>query len=129
MGDVISSFLLWNTRKKRRIRMHVGVTYSSSPEQLKKLVDGIRELIKNNEAMDQGYHLVNFDRFGPSSLDVFIYCFTKTTVWAEFLQTKEAFMLDIMALVKELGLEFAFPSQSIYVESINSNAMEGMRPK
>jgi MscS family membrane protein len=49
-------------------------------------------------------------------LDIFIYCFTVTTVWADFLQAKQEFMLKIMQAVEELGLSFAFPSQSVYLE-------------
>lgn len=108
----------WSRMKKRRIKMNVGVTYSTSPEKMEQLVEGIRAIIAADEAMDHEYYLVYFNAFGPSSLDVFIYCFTRSTVWAEYLAARQNFMLKIMRLVDELDLEFAFPTQTLHVESM-----------
>lgn len=122
----------WSRMQKRRIKMTVGVTYSSAPEKVEALVQRIRDIIKADENIRDDFFLVNFDNFGPSSLDVFIYCFTVTTNWGEFLQAKETFMLQIMHAVRELGLSFAFPTQSIHVESLPQNAPSALvnqRPK
>jgi MscS family membrane protein len=108
----------WSRMKKRRIKMNVGVTYGSSPEKVDELVLKIRQIIEEDDNLLHDFYLVNFDNFGPYSLDIFIYCFTRTTVWAEFLQAKQEFMLKIMHAVKNLGLDFAFPTQSLYVESL-----------
>ena len=114
----------WSRMKKRRIKMTIGVTYDTGPEKMKAAVDAIRGIIKNREDIHQDFYLVNFDGFGASSLDIFIYCFTKTTVWAEFLETKEAFMLEIMTELHKLGLSFAFPTQTIHVESMPRGGKE-----
>jgi MscS family membrane protein len=106
----------WSLMKKRRIKMNIGITYSASPEKVDALVQKIRSIIQEDDNFHHDFFLVNFDNFGPSSLDIFIYCFTKSTVWAEFLQTKQEFMLKIMHAVKDLGLEFAFPTQTVYLE-------------
>jgi len=106
----------WSKMRKRRIKMNVGVTYSSSPEKVQQLVERIREIIARDENLLQDYYLVNFDNFGPFSLDIFIYCFTRSTVWAEFLEAKQAFMLKIMGAVADLGLDFAFPTQTLHVD-------------
>lgn len=108
----------WSRMNKRRIMMTVGVTYGSTPEKVDELVVRIRELIAANEKLHDDFFLVNLDKFGPSSLDIFIYCFTRSTVWGEFLQAKQEFMLEIMRAVRDLGLGFAFPTQSIHVESL-----------
>lgn len=110
----------WSRMQKRRIKMSIGVTYSSSPEKVEELVQKIRSLIQEDDNFHHDFFLVNFDNFGPSSLDIFIYCFTKSTVWAEFLQTKQEFMLKIMYAVKDLGLEFAFPTHTVYLEKSSS---------
>ena len=65
-------------------------------------------------------------RFGASSLDIFIYAFTVTTNWAEYMQTREDLLLEFMTKFEELGLSFAFPSQSIYVESLPPGAPAAM---
>lgn len=120
----------WSRMQKRRIKMTVGVTYSSAPEKLNELVLAIRKIIEDDEKIRNDFYLVNFDNFGPYSLDIFIYCFTATTVWAEFLQAKQEFMLKIMTCVQDLGLSFAFPTQSLHMESLPDNlqAMTGQRP-
>ena len=74
--------------------------------------------------------MVNFNQFGPSSLDFFIYCFTKTTVWAEYHKVKEDVLLRTYDLITELGAEVAFPTQTLHLQvepefagSIGSAAM------
>lgn len=137
----------WNRRKVgRRIKMSVGLTYDSTREQLQKCVKEIREMLLNNPniskdtdergsidyqlivkkdiiSMDDylGYKSTLFvfvDEFADSSINILIYCFTKTVVWGEFLKVQEEVMLEIMRIVQANGLSFAFPSQSVYVESL-----------
>ncbi len=121
----------WSRMKKRRIKMSLGVTYSTAPDQLNNLVNKIREIVEADDNILNDFYLVNFDNFGPSSLDILVYCFTVTTNWAEFLQAKQELMLRIMHVVEEMGLSFAFPSRSIYVESMpgEPEALTGQRPK
>ncbi len=108
----------WSRMKKRRIKMTVGLTYGTSGEKMQAAVDRIRGIIANDERFAQDFYLVCFDGFGASSLDIFIYCFTVTTNWAEFLAVKQDFLLAIMKAVEELGLSFAFPTQSLHIESL-----------
>jgi MscS family membrane protein len=116
----------WSRMKKRRIKMTIGVTYSSSPGKLEALVEKIRDIIRQDKNLKQDFFLVNFSGFGPSSLDIFIYCFTESTVWAEFLQARQEFMIKIMHAVKELGLDFAFPTQTVHIGSMPSGFADQM---
>ena len=120
----------WTRMKKRRITMSIGVTYSTTPPQLDELVKRIRQIVEDDENIRNDFYIVNFDNFGPSSLDIFIYCFTETTVWAEFLQVKQEFMLKIMDCISEMGLSFAFPTQSLHIESMPRapETLSGQRP-
>ena len=107
--------------QKRRIKMTIGVTYDSKPEQLRAGVKAIQDLIAETPELRDDFYLVRFDSFGPSSLDIFIYCFTATTVWAEFLEVKEQFLLNIMGRFQEIGLEFAFPTQTVHIANPDSD--------
>ncbi len=107
----------WSRMKKRRIRMTIGLTYDSSPDQVDKAVEAIRKVIREDERMHQDFFLVNFKGFGAYSLDIFVYCFTVTTQWAEHLQVQQELLLKFMREIEALGLSFAFPTQSIHVES------------
>ncbi|WP_205435709.1 mechanosensitive ion channel family protein [Helicobacter suis] len=145
----------WNRRKVgRRIKMNIGLTYSSSSEALQKCVLGIRTMLEqhpkiakdsdldaaskqqlssDHHAIMMGYQnivslddlagyksnlFVFLDNFGDSSINIFVYCFSKTIVWGEWLAVKEDVMLKIMKIVEDNGLSFAFPSQSVYIESM-----------
>ena len=79
----------------------------------------LKEMLKKHEGISQNDSLmVNFDTFGDSSLNIFIYTFTKTANWAKYLEIREDINLQIMKIVEENDSSFAFPSQSIYVESL-----------
>jgi MscS family membrane protein len=116
-NNVIANMALDNFSRmpKRRIRLTVGVTYDTSPAQMREAVGQIRELLKTHPAIDQEFFLVNFTDFGASSLDIMVYCFTTTTVWSEYLDAREDVCLKIMDTLEALGLEIAFPSTTVYL--------------
>jgi len=101
---------------KRRIKLTVGLTYDTGPQRMRQAVEGIRDLLRTHPAIDQDFWLVNFTDFGPSSLDIMVYCFTTTTVWGEYLDARQDLCLKIMELLEEMGLEIAFPSRTIYLQ-------------
>ena len=79
----------WSRMPKRRVKMTVGVTYSTTPEQMEELLQRIRQLLKEDEGVDQDFYLVRFTEFGASSLDIFLYYFTKSIKWDEHLAVRE----------------------------------------
>ncbi|MCY4039614.1 MAG: mechanosensitive ion channel family protein [Hyphomicrobiales bacterium] len=106
---------------KRRIYWKIGLSYSSSIAQLREVRDGIEAYIASSDAFespDKVSMFVRIDNFSDSSIDILVYCFTKTTKWGEWLEIKEALMYHIKDLVEGAGTSFAFPSRSIYVESL-----------
>ena len=116
-----SAITNWSQMGKRRIKMRLGLTYSTKSSQIEKIIADIKEMLKNHQDIHQGTIMIYFDKFEDSSLSLFCYYFTTTTVWAEYLSVREDTNLKIMKIVEENGAEFAFPSQSIYVESLPKN--------
>ena len=116
-NNIIANMALDNYSRmpKRRIRLTVGVTYETTPAQMREAVSRIRALLKTHPAIDQEFFLVNFTDFGASSLDIMVYCFTTTTVWGEYLEAREDVCLKIMDTLEALGLEIAFPSTTVYL--------------
>jgi MscS family membrane protein len=102
---------------KRRIKMNVGITYATGPERMRQAVAAIRRMLREHPAIDQEFLLVNFTDFGASSLDIMVYCFTGSTVWQEYLDARQDVCLKIMDILEGLGLEIAFPSRSLYLET------------
>ncbi len=112
-----SSINNFSRMPKRRVKMSVGVTYETTADQMEKLVENIRDLLKNHADVDSDFIMVNFTDFGTSSLDILVYYFTGTTEWARHLQVRQAVNLAIMRLIEESGLSIAFPSRTVYLKS------------
>lgn len=106
----------------RRIYWKIGVTYSTTREQLTLIRDEISNYLATCDDFEKPPKVSTFvrlDSFNDSSIDFMIYCFTKTTNWGEWLEVKEKFALVIKEIIEEkAGTNFAFPSQSIYLESM-----------
>ncbi len=109
----------FSRRNVRRIKMTIGLTYSTTREQMVKILKEIREMLRNHPGIAKDQLLmVYFTDFGDSSLDIFIYCFTNTADWSKYLEIREDVNLKIMEIVERNGASFAFPSRSIYVEKL-----------
>ena len=109
----------FSRRGIRRIKMTIGLTYSTTTEQITNIVDDIKTMLQTHEGISHDDTLlVNFESFGDSSLNIFVYTFTNTANWEHYLQIREDINLKIMKIVEKHGSSFAFPSQSIYVESM-----------
>jgi len=108
---------------KRRIKLNVGVSYATSPEQMRIAVQKIRDMLTAHPAIDQEFFLVNFTEFGASSLDIMVYCFTVTTVWGEYLDARQDVHLKIMEILEGMGLEIAFPSRTVYLQHESSETV------
>lgn len=107
----------WSRMQKRRIKLDIGITYDATPEQMKAAVEAIREVIAADERFHHDFYLVNFNELGESSLNIFCYFFTRTTVWAEYMQTRQDFLLAVMGRLQDLGLSLAFPTRTVHLAS------------
>lgn len=116
----------WSRMRKRRIKMNIGLTYDASPDKIRQAVASIRGIIANDDRLHQDFYLVNFYDFGPSSLDIFCYLFTRTTNWAEHMQIRQEFMLRVMEAMHGLGLSFAFPTTTVHLAGEGSQARRPM---
>lgn len=130
----------WNRREVgRRIKMHIGVSYNASREDLIKAVDEIREMLSSHpniatqskigtirrkstlvESSDllgvKSTLLVHVDTFGDSAINILIYAFSKTTNWAQWLEVKQDVLMKIWEILEKNNLELAFPTQTIHLE-------------
>jgi len=103
-----------DARSVRRIKMRIGLTYDTTPEQMQQAIAAIEQVLCEHSGVDQTYSLVKFDNFDDSALSIFLYYFSKSPVWEEYLQVRQEVNLRIMKAMDGLGLAFAFPSMSIY---------------
>lgn len=111
----------------RRIYWKIGVEYDTSVDQLRRIRDRIENYLRTNDAFEQPPTVplfVHVDSFNDSSIDLMIYCFTKTTNWGEWLAIKDAFALELKNIVEGEGSAFAFPSRTLYLASDNAAASD-----
>ncbi|MEC9077234.1 MAG: mechanosensitive ion channel family protein [Pseudomonadota bacterium] len=100
----------------RRIYETIGVRYDDA-DQIQVVVERVKKMLEQHPDIDSSQTLmVNFNQFGLSSLDFFIYCFTNTTVWTEYHVVKEDVLLKAYNLITELGAEVAFPTQTLHLQ-------------
>lgn len=99
----------------RRISETIGIRYADV-HAMKKIVDEIRDMLKNHEdiAADETL-IVNFLAFNASSLDIMVYTFTKTTQWVRFHEVKEDVLLKISDIIESHGAEVAFPTRTLHL--------------
>ncbi|SFV58455.1 Mechanosensitive ion channel [hydrothermal vent metagenome] len=129
----------WSRRSVgRRIKMKIGVTYESDFNDIKEAVEEIRAMLKehpgiaNERTTFQSYYrqakiisaedfkgvkrttLVFMDEFADSSINILVYCFSRSVVWQEWLAVKEDVMYRIAAILKKYDLDFAYPAITIH---------------
>ena len=101
--------------ENRRIHETIGLRYSDLTN-MDKVVNEVEAMLRQHEAIDANRTLmVNFNKFGASSLDFFIYCFTRTTQWVEFHKVKQEVMLRIADIIEANHAEIAFPTSTVHL--------------
>ncbi len=104
----------------RRIYETIGIRYDDAAK-VGIIVEKVKKMLMEHDDIDkQQTMIVNFNAFAASSLDFFIYTFTKTTNWIKFHKIKQDILLKIINIVEGEGAEFAFPTSTLHIpEGIN----------
>ena len=130
----------WSRRSiGRRIKMIIGVTYESDFENIKKAIEEIRTMLRehpgiaNERTQFQSFYrqpklisaedfkgvkrttLVYMDEFADSSINILIYCFSRSVVWQEWLSVKEDVMYKVAEILKKHNLDFAYPAMTVHL--------------
>jgi len=99
----------------RRIYETFGIRYEDI-QQMSAITTDVEAMLKVHSAIDATQTLmVNFVACTPSSVDFFVYTFTKTTVWTEFHVIKQDVLLKIADIIAQHGAEMAFPTSTVHV--------------
>lgn len=115
-NDLVSGAIIKNVTngKKRRILETFGVTYDTSDEKLKRAITILEEILKNNKDIHEGW-IVYLETLSSSSIDIKVSAYTKTNVYNKFLKIKEQVIIEAVQKFREEGIEFAFPSTTVYM--------------
>ncbi|WP_417828653.1 mechanosensitive ion channel family protein [Thalassospira sp.] len=117
---VDSPVINWSRMTHRRIKMVIGLEYRTTAKQMEAIVDKLRDFLKNDKDVAQTdvAQMVHLSDFGASSINIDLYYFTKTTNWVTWRDIRNRHIIAFKRIVEEEGAAFAFPSQSLYVESM-----------
>ena len=103
-------------RKYRRMKHMLALRYDTDPDRIQAFVEGVRGLILKNPAMRHDYFEIHLNRFADSSVDVLVYCFFRVPDWHAELTERHNFLLSILRLAKDIGVDFAFPTRTLAIE-------------
>ena len=99
----------------RRIYETIGIRYDDA-DKMEPIVHAVEHMLRAHPEIDTTQTLmVNFTTFAPSSLDFFVYTFTKTTDWADYHKVKQDVLLKILAIIESHGAQAAFPTSTVHV--------------
>jgi len=132
----------WSRRRiGRRIKMSIGVTYESNFSDIKNAIEDIRLMLQEHSGIANEHTsfddpkrearlvsiedfkgikrttLVYLDEFADSSINILLYCFSRSVVWSEWLEVKEDVMYKIADILAKNNLEFAYPALTIHQAS------------
>ncbi|MGF1695543.1 mechanosensitive ion channel family protein [Vibrio lamellibrachiae] len=121
-NSVFSSIVVENPSRmlNRRIKEDIGIRYKDS-KSLELIVAEIKSMLQNHPDIDnQQTLIVNFNAFGPSSLDLMVYTFTKTVNWIRYHEVKQNVLMQILAIVHKHEADIAFPTQTLQFDPRNA---------
>lgn len=101
-------------RKYRRYSTKLGIVYSTPPDKINEFCEVIRQLILNHENTRKDGFYVYLNDFSESSIDILLYCFFEVPTWEAELKARNDLLNAILKIAAELGIEFAFPTQTVY---------------
>ena len=108
----------------RRIYETFGIRYDDI-SQTKAIVEQVKGMLLQHPQIDSSLTMiVNLNAFNDSSVDFFVYTFTKTTDWIKFHQIKQDVLLQIAAIIEQNSAEMAYPTQRLQLENIRTGDPE-----
>ena len=106
-------------RPVRRVKINIGLTYSTTVDQIKNIVNDIQKLVDDHKQTNQDGK-VRFLNFGDSSLDVMVLYFVRSNEWDNLVDTQQEINFKIIEIVKKHGSDFAYPTTSVFLENQNN---------
>jgi len=111
-------------RSYRRLSCKLSIAYDTPPERIDAFCEGIRELIRQHPYTRKDYFQVYLNEFSASALEILVYVFWQTPEWGTELRERHRFLLDCLRLARRLGVEYAYPTQTLYVKQTESGLPE-----
>ncbi len=116
----------YGMRTYRRYNTNLGIQYDTPVEKVEAFCEGIREIIRKHPHTRKDYFHVYLNGLGASSLNILLYVFFLTPDWADELKERHRLIMDILRLGKEMGVQFAFPTQTLHMIPSENSKYDGL---
>ena len=103
-------------RAYRRFKTNIAVTYDTPPDVLDLFIKGLREIVEQHPNTRKDTFHIYMNDMGSHSLNILFYIFFITPEWGEELKYRHEVILSIIRLAHTLGVNFAFPTQTLHME-------------
>ena len=110
-------------RSYRRLSCKMSLAYDTPPERIEAFCEGVRELVRQHPYTRKDYFHVYLNEFSASALEVLVYVFWQTPEWGTELRERHRFLIDCLRIAKRLGVEFAYPTQTLYMKQSDSGLL------
>lgn len=117
----LANQMIQNIGKRPFIKrvMNVTITYDTPPEKVQQAVDILKELLDNHEGMDPEFPpRVFFNDFNDCSLNILVIYWYHPPAYWDYLAHAERLNMELLKRYNEAGIEFAFPTQTLYVNNV-----------
>ncbi|TRX58305.1 mechanosensitive ion channel family protein [Fulvivirga sp. M361] len=104
-------------RHYRRFMTNIALTYDTPTDLIEVFVEGLEEIVKKHPKTRKDYYEIHFNDMADSSLNILFYIFFKVPSWTEELRSRHEVLLEIVKLADQLGVNFAFPTQTLHMET------------
>ena len=102
-------------RRYRRLSTKFMIAYETPPDRIEAFCEGIREIVRQHPYMRKDYYHVYLNGLGDSALEILVYVFWETPDWSTELRERHRFLLDCLRLATRLGVDYAYPTQTLYM--------------
>lgn len=108
----------YGMRIYRRYSTHITITYDTPPERIEVFIEGLREIVRNHPNTRKDYYEIHMNDLGASALEILFYIFFETPDWGAELKARHEVLMAVIRLANELGIRFAFPTQTVHIEDL-----------
>lgn len=105
-------------RQYRRFSTKIALTYDTPTALIEEFVAGLREIVDHHPNTRKDYYEIHMNDMNSHSLDILFYIFFKVPSWSDELKARHEVIIAIMELAEQLGIRFAFPTQTLHIEDL-----------
>lgn len=105
-------------RVYRRFYTQISITYDTPADLIELFIEGLRQIVKDHPDTRKDFYNIYLNKMADSSLNIMFYIFFEVPDWGNELRARHEILLSVIRLVEQLGINFAFPTQTLHIENI-----------